>query len=348
MVRPLFVGSGISQRGVSTKNVAIFINVVLRAVVLLTQRGSIIFALNPAHNLLESHTLIPSFNSGELQYFLSGTQLPLVDTQLSDTQCPELKVQLAENVASIVHNPLYNVPFADVPFVDVPLVDTQLSDTQCSEFDGLPEVSNKTVHKSLYDVPIVDVSVCNDPYQTLPVNAGLKLPLFNVCSEGSRLVTQSVVSVEQSSMVREPCPAVPRIKAGYIPVTASMTEKLENWKIFLKNDFDSDYLLAGIEHGFHIVSPSVRPVSSACVNYKSALCENKLLSEEQIMVEINKDRYILCETKPHIISSLGAIIKPNGSVRLIHDFSRPDGGLNGVTTDTSVVYPTINDAVKLI
>jgi hypothetical protein len=48
------------------------------------------------------------------------------------------------------------------------------------------------------------------------------------------------------------------------------------------------------------------------------------------------------------VSSLGAIVKPSGAIRLIHDFSRPEGGLNYLTTDTSVRYPTIDNAVTLI
>ena len=45
--------------------------------------------------------------------------------------------------------------------------------------------------------------------------------------------------------------------------------------------------------------------------------------------------------------SLGAIPKSIG-VRLIHDLSRPAGGINVLTTDTSVRYCTIEDATNCI
>ena len=60
------------------------------------------------------------------------------------------------------------------------------------------------------------------------------------------------------------------------------------------------------------------------------------------------DRYIISESKPHMVSSLGSIKKSNGSIRIIHDLSRPNGGLNIHTTDTSVVYATVDEAVKQI
>jgi hypothetical protein len=48
------------------------------------------------------------------------------------------------------------------------------------------------------------------------------------------------------------------------------------------------------------------------------------------------------------VSSLGAITKSDGSVRLIHDLSRPKGGINSLTTDTAVSYPTLDDGTRMI
>jgi hypothetical protein len=42
-------------------------------------------------------------------------------------------------------------------------------------------------------------------------------------------------------------------------------------------------------------------------------------------------------------------VKPNKvDVRIIHDFSRPNGGVNAYVEDTSVTYATIDQAVKEI
>jgi hypothetical protein len=45
------------------------------------------------------------------------------------------------------------------------------------------------------------------------------------------------------------------------------------------------------------------------------------------MVELGLDHYIITESVHHVVSSLGAIEKANGSVRLIHDLSHPEGVL---------------------
>jgi hypothetical protein len=49
-----------------------------------------------------------------------------------------------------------------------------------------------------------------------------------------------------------------------------------------------------------------------------------------------------------VVSSIGAVPKPNLDVRLIHDLSRPFGGINAFSLDNSVKYSTITDATELI
>ena len=141
---------------------------------------------------------------------------------------------------------------------------------------------------------------------------------------------------------------VPKIAHGHVPVIARMTQCVDNWVLLLQNDFDAEYLLEGITHGFRIISAEVMPPSTLSRNYKSATLINKCASEKQILTEIELDRYIVSETIPHVVSSIGAIPKSDGSVRLIHDLSRPHGGVNILTDDTSVRFPTLEDAIKMI
>jgi hypothetical protein len=54
--------------------------------------------------------------------------------------------------------------------------------------------------------------------------------------------------------------------------------------------------------------------------------------------ELNANHYVKTEVIPQVVSSLGAIPKPDGSIRLIHDLSRPQRGVNLYATDTSVKY----------
>lgn len=132
------------------------------------------------------------------------------------------------------------------------------------------------------------------------------------------------------------------------PPQSDMSKQLAKWKELLTNDPDSDYLLEGIEFGFRIVDSDIQIPSSQMRNYRSCTVHSKILSEEQIKIEFKENRYIISPDIPHVISAMGAVPKQNKKIRLIHDFSRPDGGLNALTSDTSVVFSSIDDAVKLI
>ncbi len=98
------------------------------------------------------------------------------------------------------------------------------------------------------------------------------------------------------------------------------------WSRELQGDIDKEFLLNGIQYGFHIMDPpSVLP-TAVCKNYSSATdISVGHLVEEQIQVEIVEGRYIVSKEKPTIISALGAIPKDGDTVRLIHDCSRPEG-----------------------
>ena len=113
---------------------------------------------------------------------------------------------------------------------------------------------------------------------------------------------------------------------------------------------DRDYLLEGIQNGFHIVHPTEITEAAEVENYKSAtdpLYRDKV--EEQIFTELENGRYQLVDEKPTIISALGAIPKRNSDkVRLIHDASRPQGSaLNDFAPHERFSYQSIQDAVDL-
>ena len=106
----------------------------------------------------------------------------------------------------------------------------------------------------------------------------------------------------------------------------------------------------GINNGFRIIQKGVHLVPVRCENYKSATDASvKMAVEEQIMYEIERGNYVACEAQPAIVSSLGAIPKGNGKIRLIHDCSRPIGkSVNSYTTTTSITYETIDKALSLL
>ena len=117
----------------------------------------------------------------------------------------------------------------------------------------------------------------------------------------------------------------------------------------LETDEDKDYLLTGIREGFRIVDENVIPEPVELNNYTSAL-QHKEVVENQICEEVLKGRYILCSQKPVIVSALGAILKSNNSVRLIHDCSRPmSKSVNDYVSQVDKMsYKSVSDACSLI
>lgn len=72
--------------------------------------------------------------------------------------------------------------------------------------------------------------------------------------------------------------------------------------------------------------------------------------ELQIRTELNNGRYKIVDSKPTIVSALGAIPKSKDSnaVRIIHDASRPLGkALNDYAPKTTFKYQCVQDAVDL-
>ena len=76
----------------------------------------------------------------------------------------------------------------------------------------------------------------------------------------------------------------------------------------------------------------------------------KLAVEQTILNEIAEGNYVVTDTKPVIVSALGAIPKPDSSeVHLIHDSSRPHAwGLNDYIQSQSFKFQTLHDAIKLL
>ncbi|CAG2223080.1 unnamed protein product [Mytilus edulis] len=104
----------------------------------------------------------------------------------------------------------------------------------------------------------------------------------------------------------------------------------------------------GVKNGFHLCIkfgphyPVNRENYSSAFRYRSKV-------ENQIKKEIELGNYIVTKSIPTIVSSLGAVPKPNGDIRLIHDASQPIGiSLNSYTSDTNCAYMDMRHALKLI
>jgi hypothetical protein len=123
---------------------------------------------------------------------------------------------------------------------------------------------------------------------------------------------------------------------------------LQAWEKYLVNDHDKTWILDGVANGFKITNRPVTPTTAHVNNYQSAL-NNRTAVEKQIREEITEGRYIITDKPATIVSALGAIDKPDGGVRLIHDASRPAGlALNDYAINSSVTYQSVKDAISLV
>lgn len=134
------------------------------------------------------------------------------------------------------------------------------------------------------------------------------------------------------------------IKFTNLRPVCKVTERIHVWKEELKDDFDKDFLIHGLSEGFDIVDSTMLPPAATQSNYKSTAGTNKLKVEKRIVEELHKGNYVLCGDKPLVTSALGAIPKGLDDIRLIHDLSRPNGGVNKFAWDTSVIYTTLDQA----
>lgn len=132
-------------------------------------------------------------------------------------------------------------------------------------------------------------------------------------------------------------------------VSSPLTKAKEVWRQELQDDPDFNFILSGVTDGFHItdIGSQFKPVE--CNNYRSATVEYRDEVEVQLREEIALGNYVITDQKPTIVSSLGAIPKSSGGVRLIHDGSRPLGAnMNNYVTNTKFKYDTVDNATSLI
>lgn len=109
---------------------------------------------------------------------------------------------------------------------------------------------------------------------------------------------------------------------------------VDMWQQELIDDPDAEFILDGVKHGFKLFNANIEPPISVVNNYTSATSNHRAV-ESQILEEIQEGRYVTMSKKPPVVSAIGAIYKPDGSVRLIHDCSRPHGS---AANDYSIDY----------
>ena len=108
----------------------------------------------------------------------------------------------------------------------------------------------------------------------------------------------------------------------------------------------------GVLNGFRVVDPSADIPLYDCNNYSSCFNINNYMKMNDVMQkELAAGKISIAKEKPFQTHSLGAIPKPNGSIRHITDCSRPSlDSVNHYMKETfsTFSYTTVDDAVKLI
>lgn len=110
---------------------------------------------------------------------------------------------------------------------------------------------------------------------------------------------------------------------------------------------DKPFILDGIKNGFRIleVGSTINPVVQP--NHGSALKHRELV-EKELRGQIEQGHYIIANKRPTVVSAIAAIPKDDGSVRLIHDGSRPVGNaMNDYSIPETTKFQTLRDAYKL-
>ena len=117
-------------------------------------------------------------------------------------------------------------------------------------------------------------------------------------------------------------------------------------------DFDALFILDGVLNGFKVTDPEALIPIYDCQNYKSCFAMDYASKLNNILLtELETGKVSISSSKPTQIHSLGAIPKPNGSVRHITDCSMPDKrSVNNFMKKTfsSFSFDTIDDVVTKV
>lgn len=234
-----------------------------------------------------------------------------------------------------------------------------IPDVKANVRTGEPCDRHDACFKNVDETPPFDIS-CTNGIDKVANFKSSKIPAN--CLDGCLNMEANVeFSMHTGSSELDPCatPFVPGLTyhprparifiPGHSVVCESAVKRsIKAWMEELELDWNRNYLINGLQNGFNLIdSPSTLPSCNRS-NYKSTTGLNAPKVEEIINNELLCGNYIKTKVKPHIVSSLGAVPKDLSDIRLIHDLSRPNGGVNELSWYNSVQYITVDDATRSI
>ena len=151
-----------------------------------------------------------------------------------------------------------------------------------------------------------------------------------------------------------PIEAGPLSESMQQPKAAKVSTDLifETWATELSQDVDMEFLLNGVQHGFHLLPPDSIVVHAFTQNNKSVLRPGtKVQIKAQLVKGLQQDHFAVADQShmPTIINALGAVPKKNSKeVRMIMDCSRPPTmNANSYIDLEHYKYVTVDDAANL-
>lgn len=127
------------------------------------------------------------------------------------------------------------------------------------------------------------------------------------------------------------------------------------WEHELEHETDTalkSYIYSAVKYGVLIVDHGVSIPQYDCSNYASAMTDPAFSFLNQLILkELDLNRLVLTENKPHCIHSIGAIPKSGGGWRPITDCRRPLGSsINNYmsTTFKEFSFKTVDDVSRLV
>ena len=142
-----------------------------------------------------------------------------------------------------------------------------------------------------------------------------------------------------------PFPSTDPFTPSFLGTRQSISANLSSWEEELVNDTDKEFLFDGIHQGFCIIDKhsgsSIKPVHQQ--NHISAY-QHRAQVEKEFLDHIQIGHHIIADRKP----TVAAIPKEDGSVRLIHDGSRPIGAvMTDYSQSDTVKFQMLQDACQL-
>ena len=158
--------------------------------------------------------------------------------------------------------------------------------------------------------------------------------------EGLRIVATFGVNLAKlESFVRQT-----RLVGGRV---APCTLALPEWIIMFAADSDASFLVEGMAYGVDFDFEEGEATDYKVKNYVPD--ELSAQVSKQIAHEVEMGRVVRAVQGHGGVSAVGALLKPNGKVRLLSDFSRPRlGGVNSCIRVRDETFSRVRDAANML